>query len=207
MKIPAIKNIRNIGIAALTTGAIMFAPLTASARNNTKGDSFERTTATVSVSGTSTDRVLSSAPDPSVNLFGEERTAVFVIDITNNILYEYDEDGFAQCAYKVASGKKSTPTSTGVRVVSHTETYPYSTAPKATKRRKNPNDYGPKIIVLEVLDPNTGETWSNGEFIHGNNNPSSLGKHASGGCIRMDNEVIKELSQKVKRGDIVLIKK
>ena len=43
-------------------------------------------------------------------------------------------------------------------------------------------------------------------LLHGNSNKSSLGKYASLGCIRMDNEVIKQLSKEVKRGDIIIIK-
>ena len=92
-------------------------------------------------------------------------------------------------------------------MVTHVETYPYRSAPMATKRRRNPNDYGPRIICLETVNPKTGAKGSTGEFIHGNKNPNSLGKYASLGCIRMDNEVIKELAKQVKRGDIVVIKR
>ena len=46
-----------------------------------------------------------------------------------------------------------------------------------------------------------------GEFIHGNNDSTSIGKKVSMGCIRMDNNVIKYLSGVVKRGDFVVIKK
>ena len=46
-----------------------------------------------------------------------------------------------------------------------------------------------------------------GQFIHGNNDVTSIGKRASKGCIRMDNEVIKYLASIVKRGDFVIIKK
>lgn len=203
MKIPAIRSIRNLGLAVLTAGTVICAPTAVLSQNKT--DSFERTT--VSVSGTSTDNVLAKAPDPTVEVLGENKKALFVVDITDNILYEYDREGTPLKAYSVATGKPSTPTDTGIRVVSHTETYPYKSAPTTTKRRKYPNDYGPKVIILRVLNPKTGETYSTGEFIHGNKDPKSLGKHESGGCIRMDNEVIKELSQKVKHGDIVVIKK
>ena len=65
----------------------------------------------------------------------------------------------------------------------------------------------PKIICLQKVDPETGTRSSTGEFIHGNNNPASLGKYASLGCIRMDNDVIRELAANVKRGDIVVITK
>ena len=79
------------------------------------------------------------------------------------------------------------------------------TAPASTKRHKKPWDYGPKALILEKLDPETGRRFKTGEFIHGNNNPKSLGKYASLGCIRMDNEVIKQIAKDAKRGDLVLI--
>jgi lipoprotein-anchoring transpeptidase ErfK/SrfK len=90
-------------------------------------------------------------------------------------------------------------------MVTHVETYPYRTAPAHTKRRKHPKDYGPKIIMLNKLDPETGELSDIGEFIHGNRNSSTLGQYVSHGCMRMDNDVIKELAANAKRGDIVLI--
>ena len=110
-------------------------------------------------------------------------------------------------AYLIASGKKSTPTDTGIRIVSNIERWPYKTAGLATKRRKNPNDYGPRALILRKIDPKTGETAPTGEFIHGNNNRKSLGKYASKGCMRMDNTVIKEMATLVKKGDIVIIKR
>ena len=155
--------------------------------------------------GTTDFIVLTNAPSPDVYVKSELKKAIIVVDLSKNVLYKYDQDGNPTEAFLVASGKKSTPTSTGVRVVSHVETYPYRTAPKATKRRRNPRDYGPKIIILNELNPTNGIQSPCGEFIHGNNNPSSIGKYASKGCIRMDNEVIKELSTQVQRGDIVKI--
>lgn len=170
-----------------------------------KQDTFEKSI-NVPPSGTKSDSVLLFAPNPEVYIKGELKTATIVVDLSRNVLYHYDEDGNAQCAYLVASGKKNTPTDKGVRVVSHVEKYPYKTAPITTKRRKNPRDYGPRAIILDKLDPETGKRSYFGEFIHGNKNPASIGKYASLGCIRMDNEVIKDLSSKVKRGDIVVIK-
>lgn len=157
--------------------------------------------------GTTDPAVLAQAPNPKTTILGKERTATIIIDLSTNILYKYDKNGNPEIAYRVASGKKSTPTEEGIRLVTHTETYPYKSAPAATKRRQNPQDYGPKLIGLAIIDPKTGAQRVNGEFIHGNNNPSSIGKYASKGCIRMDNEVIKVLSQQVKRGDVVIIKR
>lgn len=108
MKLSAIKSIRNFGLATLTAGTLLITPTAAKSQNN--NDSFERTT--ITASGTSSNNVLINAPDPTVRVFGENKTALFVVDITNNVLYEYNREGTPQAAYKVASGKKSTPTST-----------------------------------------------------------------------------------------------
>lgn len=149
----------------------------------------------------------SEAPSPKVTVMGEKKNATFVVDVSQNILYHYDTNGKPMAAYLIASGKETTPTQTGLRVISHVETYPYDKAPLSTKRRRAPWDYGPKIIILNKLDPTTGETSQIGEFIHGNNNYESLGKHASHGCMRMDNEVMTQLAKQVKRGMLVLIKR
>ncbi|MCM1003883.1 MAG: L,D-transpeptidase [Candidatus Gastranaerophilales bacterium] len=192
--------LRTFALAAVAAAPLLTTPVYP---QTIKQDTFEHT---ISASGSSSFNALAGAPSPKVKIEGVERNAVIVVDLTKNVLYKYDEKGVPEKAYLVASGKKSTPTHTGVRIVTHTETYPYRTAPKASKRRRAPRDYGPKIICLNKLDPKTGEQSPTGEFIHGNNNPASIGKYASHGCIRMDNEVIKQLSQEVKRGDIVIIK-
>lgn len=157
--------------------------------------------------GSAVDSVLAFAPDPWVVVQGQQKALTFVVDVTNNILYHYDKDGNPIMGYRIASGKLTPQMQTdeGLRIVSHIETYPYKTAPAHTKRRKNPRDYGPRCIILDKLDPNTGKRSSTGEFIHGNKDASSIGKHASQGCMRMDNEVIKELAKAVKRGDLVMI--
>lgn len=161
----------------------------------------------VPAEGTTHPSIIYGAPDSRIEIQGEYRNAVIVVDLDTNVLYKYDEEGNPEAAYLVASGKPSTPTETGVRVVKWVETYPYRSAGVKSKRYKNPRDYGPKIIVLDKINPKTGETSPTGEFIHGNRNSSTLGKYVSKGCIRMDNEVIKELSSQVKSGDIILIKR
>ena len=157
--------------------------------------------------GTTDAAILAQAPSPKTTILGKEKIATIVIDLSTNILYKYDKNGNPEIAYRVASGKKSTPTAEGIRLVTHTETYPYKSAPAVTKRRQNPQDYGPKLIGLTMIDPRTGRKWVNGEFIHGNNNRSSIGKYASKGCVRMDNEVIKVLAKQVKAGDVVIMKR
>ena len=155
--------------------------------------------------GTSDPMTLLWAPNPQVTVAGQQHFATIVVDLKNNILYKYDQNGKATEAYLVASGASKTPSTPGLKAVSHIESYPYKSAASTTKRYKKPNDYGPRIICLETVDPTNNERGITGEFIHGNNNPASLGKHASKGCIRMDNEVIKKLAKEVKRGDFVLV--
>lgn len=184
---------------AISAMPVVYTPIYA----NSKPDTFERV---VTTTGTTDSLTLKNAPAPEVDIKGKIHKAVIVVDIEHNTLYKYDKEGNAEAAYLVACGKINTPTKKGVSIVSHIETFPYRVAPRHTKRRRNPYPYGPKIIILDKLIPETGERQNSGQWIHGNNSTSSLGKRASHGCIRMDNEVIKQLSQEVKSGDIVLFK-
>lgn len=218
MKIPMIHAIRSgIGITALA-GTFLFATPKTRVHSTIaqKPDTFEYvhkidTTSNVdtlpSVHGTNDSIILSKAPSPKLTVQGEKKNAAIVVDLTKNILYHYDNNGKPQSAYLVASGKPGTPSKEIISIVSHVETYPYKSAPKSTKRYRSPRSFGPKAIILNKLDTLTNERIQSGQFIHGNNDFSSLGKHASLGCIRMDNEVIKELAKKVKRGDIIIFRK
>ena len=160
----------------------------------------------ISPKGSTKPEHLKNAPSPKITIAGEEKNAAIVVDTENNLLYTYNEEGKAEAVYSVATGKKYTPTKKGIKMITRVEDYPYSTA-YGTKRKRNPNDYGPNVIIIENIDPETGKiVGRNGQFIHGNNNEKSLGTHASLGCVRMDNEVIKKLSQEVKRNTYVLMK-
>ena len=171
-----------------------------------ENDTFVKAETVVSPKGTAEKNVLDNAPDPHITIAGEEKIAKITVDLSQNVLYKYDNKGHAQMAYLIASGKKNTPTDKGIRIVTHIETYPYRNAPRHTKRRRNPGAYGAKVICLNKIDKLTGEQSQTGEFIHGTNQPNSIGKYVSLGCMRMDNEVIKELAGEVKRGDIIIIK-
>ena len=198
-------KIKYVIAGSLLSGALVAsAPVYADNPHKLSQDTFVKDC--VPPSGSDDPKFLAFAPSPDVKVCGVNKKAKFVVDLGENILYSYDEQGQPTCAYRIASGKKSTPTHTGIRTVSHVETYPYKTA-YGTKRKRNPSAYGPKIIILKILDTKTGEKNKTGEFIHGNNDSTSIGKYASKGCMRMDNEVIKKLALDVKRGDIVLIKK
>lgn len=159
----------------------------------------------VSPKGSKNPEHLKNAPSPIITVAGEQKFAAIVIDTKTNLLYRYDDKGQAEIVYSVATGKKSSPTRKGIKMITNVEAYPYKTA-YGTKRKKNPNDYGPNVIIIENINPETGKIYgNNGQFIHGNKNPNSLGKYASLGCVRMDNEVIKELSKEVEKNTYVLI--
>lgn len=162
---------------------------------------FEKTSTTIK------NPELANAPSPKIVVNGEEKNARIVVSLSDNKLYLYDENGEAEEVHSVASGAKNTPTDVGLRKVTHIETYPYSSA-TGTKRKANPKAYGPKILILTSIDPKTGkDLGSNGEFIHGNNNPASIGKYASHGCIRMHNDQIVRMAEIVEPGSYVLIQK
>ena len=158
--------------------------------------------------GTTDAEILKNAPNPDITIAGEAKKAVIVVDISKNVLYKYDSDGNPEIAYRIASGRKNMPTNKGVRIVSHVEKYPYKSAGPHTKRRQTPRAFGPYAIIVNIINPKTGEQSFTGEFIHGNNDANAVkkGLYASHGCMRMNNDVITKLKDEVTRGDIVIIK-
>lgn len=207
MKIPTLRGIRlSLGVTALAGTVLLATPKQKiHAFTPAKQDTFEYVIPPAH--GSSDSLMLAKAPNPMITVQGEKKNATIVVDISKNILYHYDQNGKPLSAYLVASGKPKSPTKEIVSIVSHVEKYPYKTAPPHTKRHRSPRSFGPKAIILNKLDTITGNQTSSGQFIHGNNDVSSLGKYESLGCIRMDNEVIKELAKKVKHGDIVIFRK
>ena len=156
--------------------------------------------------GSREPEVLAKAPSCKIVVNGQVQNAIIVVDLNNFTLYKYDRSGNPEIAYSIAKGAPSSPTSTGIRRISHVEVSPYSTAPESTKRHRNPKPYGKRVIVLDNVDPKTGEISSIGEFIHGNgDNDTSMGQAVSGGCMRLPNVAVIELAKQVKRGDYVLI--
>ncbi|AUM98380.1 murein L,D-transpeptidase [Clostridium botulinum] len=86
--------------------------------------------------------------------------------------------------YKVAVGKPSTPTPKGTF--------------KIINRAINPSGpFGARWLGLNIPYGDYG--------IHGTNNPSSIGKSVSNGCIRMFNNQVIELSNLVPIGTTVTI--
>lgn len=101
--------------------------------------------------------------------------------------------------FSVATGKKGTETPLGkTKIVNKIKNRPYykTNIPGGSPR----NPLGDRWLGLRLNGTN-GTTYA----IHGNNNPSSIGKHVSGGCVRMHNKEIRWLFDQVPVGTTVII--
>ena len=77
-------------------------------------------------------------------------------------------------------------------------------------RLENPTYYRPGVVIDPGADNPLGTRWmglsQKGFGIHGTNVPSSIGKAASHGCIRMSREDLEDLFTLVQVGDAVHIR-
>lgn len=78
---------------------------------------------------------------------------------------------------------------------------------KIANRTPQPAYYAPGTIIPPGKDNPLGTRWlgltQRGLGIHGTNQPRSIGRRASHGCIRMRNRDIEELFELVRVGDVV----
>jgi hypothetical protein len=103
------------------------------------------------------------------------------------------EDGQVKKVYTVAVGKPSTPSPVGTFTIE--------------RRVANPTyQHNGKIVPPGPRNP-VGTRWmglsKHGYGIHGTNEPNSIGKSASHGCIRMAKADLEELYPLVAKGDTV----
>ena len=88
---------------------------------------------------------------------------------------------------------------------------PFKTYPIAVGKMVTPTPAGTYKIINKAINPGGpyGVRWlglsKKGYGIHGTNNPSSIGKNVSHGCIRMFNKDVLELSNVVPIGTQVKI--
>lgn len=201
MKIAKVQIPRIVKSLAITAPLLLTTPALKAQENNTQ-DCFIKSNTTCITE--TPDSMLESK---SLKVGDDYVYPAVVIDLSEGKLYHYDLECYLVDSYKVATGKKSTPTKTGLRRITHIEDYPYKSAPRTTKRYKNPDDYGPHVICLETIDIKTGKSiGTDGQFIHGTNQPNSIGKKASKGCVRLNNEDIEKLIENVYKEQYVLIR-
>ena len=119
---------------------------------------------------------------------------LIIVNTKYNKLSFYENDKLVK-KFNVASGKPSTPTPTGkTKVANKIVNRPYYSGGIPGGHPNNP--LGNRWIGIFG-----GSTYG----IHGNNKESSIGKHVSGGCIRMHNAEIRWLFPQVRVGCTVLI--
>jgi len=131
----------------------------------------------------------------AVDAAAEERRQAqqrIVVSIPDRKLVLFDGDRVVK-TYDVAVGKVSTPTPEGeFQIINHIQ---------------NPTYYGTGVVIGPGNGNPLGTRWMGlsvkGYGIHGTNVPSSIGKAASHGCIRMRQQDLEELFDLVKVGTTV----
>jgi lipoprotein-anchoring transpeptidase ErfK/SrfK len=105
------------------------------------------------------------------------------------------EDGVVKKVYPVAVGKDATPSPTGTFTI--------------VARVTNPTYYHSGKVIPPGPENPVGTRWmglsQKGYGIHGTNEPHSVGKAASHGCIRMGRRDLEDLFAQVRAGDVVEI--
>jgi len=106
------------------------------------------------------------------------------------------EDGRVLRVYRVAVGARVTPSPTGEF--------------KVVSRLSNPTYYHPGVVIPPGRNNPLGSRWigldRRGYGIHGTNEPWSIGKAASHGCVRMAKADLEQLFDEVEVGDVVEIR-
>jgi lipoprotein-anchoring transpeptidase ErfK/SrfK len=106
------------------------------------------------------------------------------------------EGGEVVKVYTVAVGKASSPSPRGEF--------------KIVNRLVSPTFYHPGVVIPAGPDNPLGTRWiglnKKGLGIHGTNEPRSIGKAASHGCVRMRRADVEELFALVRAGDTVVIR-
>jgi len=136
-----------------------------------------------------------TTPSPKTPEFAKATVHFVLVSIPDRKLALL-EDGNVVRIYRVAVGKASTPSPTGTF--------------KVVNRVTNPTYYHKGQVVAAGKGNPVGTRWmglsAKGYGIHGTNQPNSIGKAASTGCIRMGKRDLEELFELVTVGDPVEIR-
>ncbi len=131
-------------------------------------------------------------PKPEARVQATATKRVIVVSLEDHKL-ALVEDGKVKKIYSVAVGKPSTPSPVGTFTIA--------------RRVMNPTYSHDGRIVPPGPNNPVGTRWMGlsipGYGIHGTNVPSSIGKAASHGCIRMAKKDLEELYPMVEVGDTV----
>lgn len=123
---------------------------------------------------------------------------LLIINKQNNSLAYY-KDNKLQKIFRVATGKKAGYTPEGkFKIVTKIVNRPYYKGKIKGGDPRNP--LGNRWMGL-----NARGTWGDVYAIHGNNNPNSIGKYVSNGCIRMYDQEVEWLYSQVPKNTPVII--
>jgi lipoprotein-anchoring transpeptidase ErfK/SrfK len=133
----------------------------------------------------------------------DEAPGTIVVDTGNTYLY-YVLPGGKAVRYGVGVGREGF-TWSGVKTVERKAEWPDWTPPAEMIERA---PYLPRFMAGGPTNPlGARAMYLNGSFyrIHGTNAPSTIGSRASAGCIRMANEDVIDLYERVKVGTKVVV--
>ena len=134
-------------------------------------------------------------PSPKAPEFAKATVRWVLVSIPDRKLVLF-ENGKAVRIYRVAVGKTSTPSPVGEF--------------KIVNRVANPTYYHKGQVIAAGKGNPVGTRWmglsAKGYGIHGTNQPNSIGKAASTGCIRVGKKDLEELFALVDVGDTVQIR-
>ena len=132
-----------------------------------------------------------AAQDKAAAVPGNRRIIVSIPDRKLALV----EDGRVLRVYKVAVGARVSPSPTGEF--------------KVVSRLSNPTYYHTGVVIPPGRNNPLGTRWigldRRGYGIHGTNEPRSIGKAASHGCIRMAKADLEQFFEEVQVGDVVEI--
>jgi len=132
-----------------------------------------------------------------------EAPGTIIVDTPNTYLYYVLGDGKA-LRYGVGVGRQGF-TWAGVRSIARKQEWPDWYPPKEMIQRQ---PYLPRMMSGGPGNPLGARAMyiAGTQYrIHGTNNPSSIGKHVSSGCIRMTNDNAVDLYNRVKVGAKVIV--
>jgi lipoprotein-anchoring transpeptidase ErfK/SrfK len=139
----------------------------------------------------------------TVNYPSDEAPGTIVVDTQNTYLY-YILGGGKAIRYGIGVGREGF-TWSGVKTVERKAEWPDWTPPPEMIAR---SPYLPRFMAGGVTNPlGARAMYLSGTFyrIHGTNAPSTIGSRATAGCIRMANEDVIDLYDRVKVGTKVVV--
>ena len=139
----------------------------------------------------------------TVNYPTNEAPGTVIVDTQNTYLY-YVLGGGQAIRYGIGVGREGF-TWSGVKTVERKSEWPDWTPPPEMIAR---SPYLPRFMAGGVTNPlGARAMYLSGSFyrIHGTNAPSTIGSRATAGCIRMANEDVIDLYDRVKVGAKVMV--